>query len=432
MCSSLNSQCDVPMRMMRRTLRICWMLTFTFLACVPAIDAEPLLPKQRPSPNPNRQATDELIRLTASANLLCANFELMLTSPPPETRHDDILLEKEFFRRFASGDWPCPKQEFSGGPLAPSARFQVLCWLAECNKRMLFDVPKKRRAFRDRLLAHVVRGLNSTSDPEQIEGFLDVAFRSVFYRSAVEPEDGGDLVVDILMGYVCHGDASVSKFARKTLRRTGFVWPSRHEDIVECLRHYDPESETYLSNYRMPSCPMDELWSYDTREGRYSEAEWISIISGPPENLRDVVEAKLESWRSRSAIGYYAFDRLLMKGCEVENERAFLALAEVARKGIRAGAIVCHFACSAAADLPTDKSEVMQQRLAELIGILPQGTQGRWYTGEELKPVDVLEIALASVKELEKSELADGKVANPANARVQQQLKAAIQALVAS
>ena len=361
----------------------------------------------------DRSATAALIAMTSDTDALCENFDAILSTPPNvhtgldndmlrvDTRFDDDMLREELSRRLYCGaSWPqerlnVPKE---WAQTLPSAELQAMCWLAECNKRMCMDRLEVRARQREAIMTVIRSSLQTTSDPEQIRGLLDVAFRTVFYVRDVVPQDGADEIIDLFKQYVGHKEPSVHEFARERLRHMGYVWRSRYDEILQFLIEKAPEIRKYLTAEVPHGIHVDILTGKDYRGGTAKEQDWRALDTMPPAALGAIVERTLSSYRSQDITGRKALGRLLADSTREDGEEAFRTLAELVRKGIRPTHCMYSFALHAAKEQPAGPSQVAQRRFSELLDAYRQAAESNWPEHYPADPLGALENALEAVK----------------------------------
>lgn len=380
----------------------------------------------------DRQATLALIGMTRDAETLCGNFDEILTDPPPvDTRLDDALLREESMRRFYWVSWPqdSPLEDKQWGKALPSARLQALCWLAECNKRMCLDIPQVRARQREALLTLVKDGLKAATDPEEIRGLLDVAFRTVFYRSPVIPTDGADEIIDLFKGYVGHANPSVHEFARERLRVMGYVWRPRYDEILQFLIEKAPEIREYLTAKPVPGIAVDILLGGDYRAGLFPERDWCAVDHQQPDILANLVEERLDSYRSQDALGQKALSKLLKDSKREDGELALRAIVGLVKKGIQPGHIVYVVAVDAAKNQPLAESQLAQRRLDEVLRAFQEAARSNW-PAHTPEPAQVLENIRNTLKQAREKRSREGEpLPEAASLQAEQRLAEAIQAL---
>lgn len=348
-------------------------------------------------------ATASLIEATRNTDELCAHFEDLLGSfPSRRKRLDDVALGQEFSRRFYSS-WPY-RDPFGTDPWnspLPNPRIQAMCWLAECNKRMCVDMPEARNRQRKAILTSVKQGLAITSDPEEMKGFLRVAYRTVFYPLPIVPTEGADEVIDLFKRYVGNRDPLVHEFARDRLRCMGSVWSPRAEEIMQFLIVKAPEIKEYLTAEPVPGFPLDPLTFCREWIRKMNEADWLSLNEKPAEALASIVEQTLSSERSQDMMGERAFSYLLRKGLKEDGDAGFQALIELVRKGIRASHIVYCYAMWAASGSYEMPPELMKERFGALLTAFEGLAQSDAWPPDEPEPARRLENILEAVRKSE-------------------------------
>ncbi len=358
-------------------------------------------------------ATASLIAATQNTDELCAHFEELLGSFPSRgKRLDDVVLGQEFFMRFYS-QWPY-QVLFEGDPWnwpLPTPRIQAMCWLAECNKRMCLDRPEARNRQREAILTSVKQGLAMTSDPEEQKGFLEVAYRTVFYAVPVVPTEGADEVIDLFKRYVGNRNPSVHDFARERLRYMGSAWSPRREEVLQFLIVKAPELKEYLTAEPVPGVSVEPLTGLDSRVGMVKEADWLGLNEKPAGALASIVEQTLSSERSQDMMGERALSLLRYRGLREDGDAAFQALIELVRKGFRPSYVLYRYAMSAASGSHKMPPELMQERFDALLTAFEGLAQSDAWPPDELEPAQKLENILEAVRKSEEESVLKPHVA---------------------
>ena len=321
------------------------------------------------------QATKKLIAMTSDVKLLTENFNTIMTASPDESsRLDDAMLEEEFDSRFG-GLWKGwdpgigePEQELQ---VLSSSRLQAICWLAECNKRMCFDMPKVREKQRQAIIALIKQKLSETPERMNICALLDIAYRAVFQRWVI-PRDGADDVIDLFKPYVGNGDAYVHEYARERLRIMGYLWPKRYKEILQYLIDNAPEIREYLTAKPLIGPFIDILTGLGTPPDLVKEEDWYTLDKAEPSALGATVEKKYLVRRGpfEDCLGEKALKRLVYYGTHdavQTGEAALQTLTGLVRKGIATSNIIYDFSHSIVTDVPPKLDVVVQHRLDELL-----------------------------------------------------------------
>lgn len=294
-----------------------------------------------------------------------------LVSARPDARFDDSMLADQFARIFHAREWPeaQPTADPSWQRSLPSPRLQVLCWLAECNKRMCWTLPEVRRRNRAAILEVVVADLGSAVDDKALCGLLDVAYRTVFYRAPITPadEEDADGVVRLFMEHVGHSEPSVHEFARERLRHMGYSWPCRYDEIKQFLIHKAPEIRDCLTARHTPGIVADPLTGKDRRGGPVREEDWLALDTAPVDVLVRLVRRRLSSGRSVDSVGQKALGRLLREALDPQREAAFRASIDLMRDGIRPQEVLWTYCRYAAEVSDGDGDEEILARVEELL-----------------------------------------------------------------
>lgn len=412
-------------------LSISWVLAITMLVFASTRCVADTQHDQPASSEVDRQATAELIRLTANVEALCSNFDSIPAAPPrAETRLDDEALAMELTKRFCSAEWPQtqPFTDPSWREALPTPELQVLCWLAECNKRMCFGMPEVREQHQKTLMASVTSRLRGTADAAQIRGLLDVAYRTVFYQAPVIPSSGADELIDLFKQYVGNSDPTVHEFARERLRRMGYVYRARYDEVLNFLIEKAPEIRKYLTAKPVQGIPVDLLTCMDYRVGTVKEKDWLALDTMAPEALGAIVETRISSERSQDAYGYQALEKLTRDSVSADGDAAFAVVLDLSRKGIRTGSTLHFFALETANERDQSRRDVLCRRVERLVQVLPEAANSRWSLTRR-EPVEELEGVLRSVKEDAARRNKEGEPPSDGTMAVQQRLEDALKSL---
>ncbi len=289
----------------------------------------------------SREATQTLIDMTATGPLLIENLDTILETPPGGVdAYDNAVLAEKCERRFLSeAIWGIIEKKGTLTEIARDARMQSLCWVAECNKRMLFDQPEVRSQQRERILAVVKDRLERTSEADKVRGFLDAAYRTTFYGASIVPHDGGNAVIDLFKDYVPDTDPIVHDFACSRLRFMGYVWHSRYDEILQHLIQEAPELRAVLTAKRVVGIDVDNLLGFKPEE-TYSERQYLAIDTASPEELAAIVESKLQGPPVYAPLATHAFAKLIQDACRPGGETALSAVVDFVRKRIMVGDVL--------------------------------------------------------------------------------------------
>lgn len=372
----------------------------------------------------SREATSRLISMTQSAAALRENFgDLLDATLNDGMRYDDTALGEEMIRRFDARGWPQddPYSPEAWAGRLPSDQLQALCWLAECNKRLLVGQPEMRAQQRAAILKRIQEGLAQASDTDELCGFLDVAYRTIFYFSPVTPRDGADEIIDLYKKYVGHDDPTVHDFACGRLRNMGFVWRSRYDEILAFLIANAPELKVALTAKPLPG--MDILIGTIHGGGRVDEVQWCALDTMPPADLGAIVDEKLTSWRSQYADGNKALSRLLRESQQEYGEPSFQVVKGLLGKGIRTQEILYTVATATTQEHPPQLAGTLQRRFDELVVEFQEVAASGWPRGADSTPEEELQRVLEGVQEASKK-----KESTPVLQHVEAKLSGAIEA----
>jgi len=330
--------------------------------------------------------------VTSTDPLLAENFGTLLTRAGERAeRFDDQMLFDEFERRFISGTWTRD---------LPTGELQILCWLAECNKRMCFDTPDERAQRRSSLLSVIEEELAQARDAENVCALLNVAYCSTFYLGQVVPRDGGDAVIDLFKDYVGNTDKEVHGFARDKLRWMGFTWRSRYDDILQFLIDNAPELRSSLTTKHRPTTSVDTLTG-EMGFGRHlPEEELLALDNATPQKLAQIVETiESRGIRTSDLARNKALRRLVNISCTANGETASTLTADLVRKGINVSDILYQVGLHAAREQSPSDTQAAQRCLNQVLRAFEEMPESNWPKSEMRSRADALDAMRQGVEE---------------------------------
>ncbi|MCC6694236.1 MAG: hypothetical protein IT365_01270 [Candidatus Hydrogenedentes bacterium] len=370
-----------------------------------------------------------LIDMTQSAALVIENLDSILQTPPgTASAHDNEMLAEECKERWVSdGIWSMIVN-WKSVDMVPNAQIQSLSWIAECNKRMLFDQPDVRARQRERILSKVNEQLKTASNPEEVRGLLDAAYRTMFYGAFVRPENGLDAanaIIDLFKKYVPGSDPIVHNFACAKLREMGYLQSDRRNELRAFLVEQAPELRPELLMEHRSGVNYDTFLGSDVH-GTHTESEYLALPGLSPHELAALIESTLKGRRSVNALGYGALRKLVQDACKANEDASLTELANLLRRGI----YIWHTLPLVAREAAEARSEADQQAaqkcLDSAIRAIEEIPEEEWTRTLRTTPEKLIENARGDVDLVNKS-----SPDSPAYLYVKQSLEEAAERLAA-